>query len=60
MQPIENELKHIMAEIPKKYRATILEYAKSIKMRAEKGKLSDTEYLENTRYDGINHTRIKY
>ncbi|NOX16962.1 MAG: hypothetical protein GXO87_01615 [Chlorobi bacterium] len=45
--PIENELKNIVEQIPEKYRATVLEYAKTIKMKADKGELSDTEYLEN-------------
>jgi len=41
-----NEINEIIANIPKKYVATILEYAKTVKERAEKGEISDTEYLE--------------
>ena len=47
MLQIENELNLIMEQIPEKYKTMILEYAKSIKLRAEKGELSDTEYLES-------------
>ncbi len=46
MLQVENELNNIITNIPPKFRATILQYAKSIKLRAEKGELSDTEYLE--------------
>ena len=46
MLQIENELKNIIINIPPKFRSTILQYAKTIKLRAEKGELSDTEYLE--------------
>ncbi len=46
MLQVENELNNIITNIPPKFRATILQYAKSIKLHAEKGELSDTEYLE--------------
>jgi len=46
MLQIERELNNIIADIPPKFRTTILQYAKSIKLRAEKGELSDTEFLE--------------
>lgn len=46
MLQVENELNSIITNLPSKFRATILEYAKSIKSRADKGELSDTEYLE--------------
>ena len=42
----EQELKDIISNIPPKFRNTILQYAKSIKLRADKGELSDTDYLE--------------
>ncbi len=45
MLQIERELNSIIVDIPPKFRTTILQYAKSIKLRAEKGELSDTEYL---------------
>ena len=47
MLQVERELNNIIVEIPPKFRTTILQYAKSIKLRASKGELSDTEYLEN-------------
>ncbi|PIQ09921.1 MAG: hypothetical protein COW71_04685 [Ignavibacteriales bacterium CG18_big_fil_WC_8_21_14_2_50_31_20] len=46
MLQIENELNNIITNIPPKFRETILQYAISIKLRADKGELSDTEYLE--------------
>ncbi len=46
MLRVEKELKDIISAIPPKFRIIILEYAKSIKSRADKGELSDTEYLE--------------
>ena len=48
MLQVINELNSIIKNIPAKYRTTILQYAKSIKSRADKGELSDTEYLEKT------------
>ncbi len=46
MLQVETELKNIISTIPPKFRTTIVQYAKSIKLRADKGELSDTEYLE--------------
>jgi len=46
MLQVEIELNNIITKIPPKFRATILQYAKSIKLRADKGELSDTEYLD--------------
>jgi len=37
----------LLIKILSKYLPNILEYAKAIKLKAEKGELSDTEYLDN-------------
>lgn len=42
----QNELNSILEKIPNKYWATIIEFAKVISLKASKGELSDTEYLE--------------
>ena len=57
MLQIESELKNIIANIPPKFRATILQYARTIKLRAEKGELSDTEYLE--KIPGLSESIVK-
>jgi hypothetical protein len=46
MLQAQNELNNIITNIPQKFITTILEYAKIIKVKAEKGELSETEYLE--------------
>lgn len=46
MLEVENELNNIILKIPPKFRNTILQYAKSIKLLSDKGELSETEYLE--------------
>lgn len=46
MLQVINELNSIIKNIPPKFRTTILQYAKSVKSRADKGEISDTEYLE--------------
>lgn len=46
MLQIEKEINNIILNIPPKFRKTILQYAKTIKLRSDKGELSDTEYLE--------------
>ncbi|MCF6271539.1 MAG: hypothetical protein L3J41_17660 [Melioribacteraceae bacterium] len=46
MLQVERELNSIIVDIPQKFRTTILQYAKLIKLRAAKGELTDTEYLD--------------
>lgn len=46
MLEAQNELNNLITKIPQKFVSTILEYARTIKSKADKGKLSDTEYLE--------------
>ena len=46
MLQVEKEINNIILNIPPKFRNTILQYAKSIKLRSDKGELSDTEYLD--------------
>ncbi len=43
----QNELNSILEKIPDKYWPTILEYAKVISLKASKGELNDTEYLNS-------------
>ena len=43
----QNELNNILEKIPNKYWATIIEYAKVISLKASKGELNDTEYLNS-------------
>ncbi len=43
----QNELNNILEKIPNKYWQTIIEYAKVISLKASKGELSDTEYLNS-------------
>ena len=47
MLSAQNELISILEKIPDKYWATILEYAKVISLKAGKGELNDTEYLNS-------------
>ena len=47
MLSAQNELNSILEKIPDKYWATILEYAKVISVKASKGELNDTEYLNS-------------
>ena len=46
MLQIESEINNIILDIPPQCRPTILQYVKSIKSCAEKGELSDSEYLD--------------
>jgi hypothetical protein len=57
MLQINRELNNLIVDIPPKFRTTILQYAKSIKLRAEKGELSDSEYLE--KIPGMTESIIK-
>ena len=43
----QTELNNILEKIPNKYWVTIIEYAKVISLKASKGELSDTEYLNS-------------
>ncbi len=43
----QNELNNILEKIPNKYWVTIIEYAKVISLKASKGELNDTEYLNS-------------
>jgi hypothetical protein len=42
----QNDLNNLISQIPQKYIESIIEYAKLMKLKAEKGEPSDTEYLE--------------
>lgn len=43
----QNELNNILGEIPDKYLASILEYAKMINEKAKKGEKTETEYINS-------------
>ena len=47
MLEAQNELNNLLSKIPQKFISTILEYAKVVKSKVDKGELTDTEYLES-------------
>lgn len=57
MLEAQNEINEIITKIPQKFVNTILEYAKAIKYKIDKGELSDTEYLE--KIPGMTESIIK-
>jgi len=44
---IQNQIVEIIGKIPLKYQSSILEYAKLMKEKADKGEQSDTDYLNS-------------
>ncbi|GIK20725.1 MAG: hypothetical protein HND40_10815 [Ignavibacteriota bacterium] len=47
MLSIQNQIDEIIGKIPLKYQSSILEYAKLMKEKADKGEQSDTDYLNS-------------
>jgi len=47
MLSLQNQIDEIISKIPLKYQSSILEYAKLMKEKAEKGEPGDTEYLNS-------------
>ncbi len=47
MLSMQNQIDEIISKIPLKYQSSILEYAKLMKEKADKGEPSDTDYLNS-------------
>ncbi|MDZ7622872.1 MAG: hypothetical protein U5J96_00265 [Ignavibacteriaceae bacterium] len=47
MLSLQNQIDEIISKIPFKYQSSILEYAKLMKEKADKGEPSDTDYLNS-------------
>lgn len=47
MLSLQNQIDEIISKIPLKYQSSVLDYAKLMKEKADKGEPSDTEYLNS-------------